>query len=99
MARGGQARQVVIEGRPLSLTNQDKVLWPDDGLTKGDLVAYYRAVARVMLPHLHDRPLTLKIYPDGIDAGPIFSKPRHAARPSGSKGGSIIWSHAADVMP
>ncbi len=89
MARGGQARQVVIEGRPLRLTNQEKVLWPDDGLTKGDLVAYYRAVARVILPHLHDRPLTLKIYPDGIDTGPIFLQ----AAPRGTPEWIQRWQH------
>ena len=89
MARGGQARQVVIEGRPLRLTNQEKVLWPDDGLTKGDLVAYYRAAARVILPHLHDRPLTLKIYPDGIDAGPIFLQ----AAPRGTPEWIQRWQH------
>ena len=48
------------------LTNLDRVLWPETGFTKGDLVAYYRAVARVLLPHLRDRPLTLWRYPSGV---------------------------------
>src|SRR5687768_3558593 len=89
MAQSGQTRQVVIEGRSVRLTNQDKVLWPEEGLTKGDLVTYYRAVARVILPHLHNRPLTLKIYPDGIDAGPIFLQ----AAPHGTPEWVQTWQH------
>jgi bifunctional non-homologous end joining protein LigD len=58
---------VVSDGHTLTLTNQDKVLFPRDGYTKGDLVAYYRAVAPVILPYLHGNPLTLERYPDGID--------------------------------
>jgi len=68
-----------IGGRSLVITNRDKVLWPDDGYTKGDLIAYYRAVAPYMLPHLAGRPLTLQRYPDGIDGQSFFEKhaPRH----------------------
>ncbi len=58
---------VDVGGRPVKLTNQDKVLFPNDGYTKGDLVAYYRAVAPVILPYLRDNPLTMERYPDGID--------------------------------
>ncbi|HTJ27783.1 MAG TPA: non-homologous end-joining DNA ligase [Candidatus Limnocylindria bacterium] len=58
---------VVVGERTLTLTNQDKVLFPRDGYTKGDLVAYYRAVAPVILPYLRGSPLTLERYPDGID--------------------------------
>ena len=55
-----------IDGRTLKLTNQDKVLFPNDGYTKGDLVRYYRAVAPVILPYLRDNPLTMERFPDGI---------------------------------
>ncbi len=65
---------VVIGGRTVSLTNQDKVLFPRDGLTKGDLVTYYRTVAQWILPHLRDNPLTLQRYPDGIDGPSFFEK-------------------------
>jgi bifunctional non-homologous end joining protein LigD len=58
---------VDIDGRTVKLTNQDKVLFPDDGYTKGDLVRYYRAVAPVILPYLRDNPLTMERFPDGID--------------------------------
>jgi bifunctional non-homologous end joining protein LigD len=57
---------IVIGGRQVKLTNQDKVLFPNDGYTKGDLVAYYRAVAPAILPYLRDNPLTMERFPDGI---------------------------------
>jgi len=61
-------------GRPLELSNLDKVFWPDEGITKGDLIDYYRAVADVAVPHLEGRPFTMKRYPDGIAAKPFFQK-------------------------
>ena len=51
--------------RVLRLSNLDKPFWPDEGITKGDLLAYYRDVAPVLVPHLRDRPFTMKRYPDG----------------------------------
>jgi len=60
--------------RVLKLSNLDKVFWPDEGITKGDLLTYYRAIAPVLLPHLRDRPFTLKRYPDGITGGHFFQK-------------------------
>ena len=67
------ARRVVVEveGRTLSLSNLDKVMYPEAGFTKGQVIDYYTRVAPVLLPHLHDRPLTLKRYPDGVE-GPYF---------------------------
>jgi bifunctional non-homologous end joining protein LigD len=65
--------------RELRLTNLDKVFWPDEGITKGDLLEYYRAVAPAVLPHVRDRPFTMKRYPDGIEGGHFFQKdaPKH----------------------
>ncbi len=57
---------VDVGGRAVKLTNQEKVLFPNDDYTKGDLVAYYRAVAPVILPYLRDNPLTMERFPDGI---------------------------------
>lgn len=57
--------------RELRLSNLDKVYWPQEGYTKGDLLTYYYNVSPVMLPHLIDRPLTLKRMPDGL-AGDFF---------------------------
>lgn len=55
-------------------TNRDKVFWPDEGYTKGDLIDYYRAVAPWMLPFLKDRPLVLDRYPNGITGKSFFQK-------------------------
>ena len=63
------AERVVGKAR---LTNQAKVYWPDDGITKGDLCNYYEAVAPVLLPHLYDRPVTLVRFPDGIEGKSFF---------------------------
>jgi bifunctional non-homologous end joining protein LigD len=75
------ALAVVAEGRRLKITNWDKVLYPETGFTKGDLVAYYARVAPVVLPHLHDRPLTLKRYPNGVDAPYFYEKQSPSHRP------------------
>jgi bifunctional non-homologous end joining protein LigD len=53
--------------REVALSNRDKILFPDAGITKGDLINYYRAVADLMLPHIKDRALTLHRFPEGID--------------------------------
>jgi bifunctional non-homologous end joining protein LigD len=65
--------------RKLRLSNLDKVFWPHEGIRKGDLVEYYREVAPVLVPHLKDRPFTMKRYPDGIEGGHFFQKnaPEH----------------------
>ena len=67
----GDAWWMQADGRELRLSNLDKVFWPEEGYTKGDLIAFYFNVAELILPHLHDRPLTMKRMPDGM-AGPYF---------------------------
>ena len=57
------------------------MLYPETGFTKGDLIAYYARVAPVVLPHLHDRPLTLKRYPNGVDAPYFYEKQSPSHRP------------------
>jgi bifunctional non-homologous end joining protein LigD len=71
---------VEVEGRQLSLSNLDKVLYPAVGFTKGQVIDYYTRIAPVLLPHLRDRPLTMKRYPDGVDGGHFYEKriPSHA---------------------
>jgi len=69
--RDGDHWWLELDGRRLRLSNLDKVFWPDEGYTKGDLLAFYYNVAPVLLPYLHGRPLTMKRMPDGI-AGPHF---------------------------
>lgn len=60
--------------REVKLTNQDKVFWPKEGYTKGDLVRFYETMAPLLLPYLRDRPLVLTRYPDGIDGKSFFQK-------------------------
>jgi bifunctional non-homologous end joining protein LigD len=72
--------EVEVEGRRLSLSNLDKVLYPRSGFTKGQVIEYYSRVAPAVLPHLRDRPLTLKRYPNGVEAQYFYEKncPSHA---------------------
>jgi bifunctional non-homologous end joining protein LigD len=77
--RAGSAR-VEIDGRTLDVTNLDRVLWPAAGFTKADLIAYYLAVADVLLPHVRDRPLTLGRFPGGVD-GRGFAQTEIPGRP------------------
>jgi bifunctional non-homologous end joining protein LigD len=72
--------EVQIDGRTLSLSNLDKVLYPEAGFAKGHVIDYYTRVSPVLLPHLRGRPLTLKRYPNGVDAPHFYEKqcPSHA---------------------
>ncbi len=58
----------------VKLTNPDKVWWPQDGITKGNLIAWYDAVADLLLPHLRDRPVHLNRFPDGIDGKSFYQR-------------------------
>jgi bifunctional non-homologous end joining protein LigD len=64
-----------------SVTNPEKVFWPQDGYTKGDLVDYYRAISKWMLPYLKDRPVMLTRYPDGIEGKMFYQKDAPAFAP------------------
>jgi len=74
--------EVVVEGRRLRLTNLDKVLYPETGFTKGQVVDYYARIAPAMLPHLHDRPVTMVRLPDGVEGERFFEKRCPGHRPS-----------------
>lgn len=71
---------VAVDGRRLRLSNLDKVLYPDDGFSKGEVINYYSRIAPVLLPHLVDRPVTLRRYPDGVTGMSFYEKntARHA---------------------
>lgn len=73
----------------LDVTNLDKVLYPACGFTKGEVLAYYQAIAPVMLPHLAKHPVTVKRYPDGIDGVSFYEKRCPAKHP--------VWVHEATV--
>ena len=68
-----------MDDHGVKLSNLDKVFWPDEGITKGDLIDYYRAVAPVLVPHLRGRPFTMRRYPDGAYGKAFFQKdaPKH----------------------
>jgi bifunctional non-homologous end joining protein LigD len=73
------AREARRGNRVVRLTSADRVLFPDDGITKGELWDYYAAVAPAIVPHLRNRPFTMKRYPHGIDGEVFFQKqaPKH----------------------
>ena len=73
---------VVVEGRELTLTNLRKVLYPEDGFTKGEVLDYYQRISGVLLPHVAGRPMTLKRYPEGVDGESFFQKHAPEHRPS-----------------
>lgn len=72
---------VAVDGRRLRLSNLEKVLWPDTGFTKGELIDYYQAVAPVMAPHLAGRALTLRRFPNGVTGQSFFEKNAPSHRP------------------
>jgi bifunctional non-homologous end joining protein LigD len=73
--------EVEVEGRRLKLSNLDKVFYPKVGFTKGKVIDFYRRVAPALLPHLRDRPLTLKRYPDGVEGQFFYEKQCPSYRP------------------
>jgi bifunctional non-homologous end joining protein LigD len=81
--------EVAVGDKTLSLSNLDKVLYPRVGFTKGQVIDYYTRIAPVLLPHLRDRPLTLKRYPNGVEDKFFYEKrcPSHAPE----------WVQTADV--
>jgi bifunctional non-homologous end joining protein LigD len=72
--------EVEVKGRRLSLSNLDKVMYPEVGFTKGQVIDYYTRIAPAVLPHLRDHPLTLKRYPNGVEDKYFYEKraPSHA---------------------
>ncbi len=69
-----EKQQLLVDGRTLSLTNLDKVLYPAAPFTKGQVIEYYARVAEWILPHLKDRPVTLKRFPDGVGGKAFYEK-------------------------
>ncbi|MDA8295680.1 MAG: non-homologous end-joining DNA ligase [Actinomycetota bacterium] len=97
---------VSVEGTQLSLTNLDKVLYPEAGVTKGAVLDYYRQVAPVLLAHLARRPVTFRRFPDGIDGSSFYEKhvPRGAPDfvstiPVPTRSGALDHYPAIDSLP
>ncbi len=79
---GPAARTLVeVDGRELSLSNLTKVMYPEVGFAKAEVIDYYQRIAPVMVPHLAGRPITLKRYPDGVDGPSFFEKNCPSHRP------------------
>ncbi len=88
------AKNPVAQTPRLQFTNQNKVLWPADGSTKGDLIQYYREISPWLLPYLKDRPVVLTRYPDGIDGKSFFQKDAPAYVPDWIRRESMWSEHA-----
>jgi bifunctional non-homologous end joining protein LigD len=80
-----------INGKTVSVSNLDKIFYPETGFTKGQVIDYYMRVSPVLLPHLKDRPLTLKRYPDGVRGGFFYEKRCPSHRPEWIQTASV-WS-------
>ena len=95
---------LTIDGHRLKFTNLNKVFYPKDGYRKRDLLNYYDAVAPLILPHLKDRPLSLKRYPNGIDEPFFFQKEVAASFPKWLRTGmadgirSVIGDNRATLL-
>ena len=83
--------ELVVEGKRLSVSNLDKVLYPKAGFTKGQVIDYYIRIAPALLPHLEDRPLTMKRYPNGVDKEFFYEKNCPSHRPTWVKTAKV-WS-------
>ncbi|HKQ62486.1 MAG TPA: DNA ligase D [Candidatus Polarisedimenticolaceae bacterium] len=81
--------------RELSFTNLDKVFWPEQGITKGELIDYYRSIAPWLLPYLADRPVVLTRYPDGIAGKSFFQKDAPGYTPDWLRRERMWSEHAA----
>ena len=74
---------VEVEGKSLRLTHLSKVMFPDDGITKAELLLYYQTVAPLLLPHIRGRPLSMKAFPKGSESGHIIAAAWHPPPPAG----------------
>ncbi len=83
--------QLIVEGKKLPVSNLNKVLYPKAGFTKGQVIDYYIRIAPVLLPHLKDRPLTMKRYPNGVEGMFFYEKNCPSHRPAWVKTVKV-WS-------
>jgi bifunctional non-homologous end joining protein LigD len=89
-------RRVIVDDRELRLTNLDKVLYPEAGFTKGQVIGYYSRVADVMLPHLRDRPISMRRFPEGVEGHGFFAKNCPSHHPDWLKKVTLPTSHGKE---
>src|SRR5438045_4571692 len=82
--------QLIVEGKKLAVSNLNKILYPKVGFTKGQVIDYYIRIAPVLLPHLKDRPLTMKRYPDGVEGEFFYEKNCPSHRPKWVKTAKVL---------
>jgi bifunctional non-homologous end joining protein LigD len=92
-----QKAELTVEDRKIQVSNLDKVLYPKVGFTKGQVIDYYIRVAPVLLPHLKNRPLTMKRYPDGVEGEFFYEKNCPSHRPKWVQTAKV-WSESNDRM-
>ena len=90
--------EVDVDGRRLSLSNLQKVMYPATGFTKAQVIDYYTRVAPVVLPHLRGRALTLKRYPNGVEGKHFYEKQCPSHRPDWVRTAPVDSSHRGDVI-
>lgn len=89
--------QLIVEGKKLPVSNLNKVLYPKVGFTKGQVIDYYIRIAPVLLPHLENRPLTMKRYPNGVEGEFFYEKNCPSHRPKWVKTAKV-WSEGNNRM-
>jgi bifunctional non-homologous end joining protein LigD len=87
--------QIELEGKKLAVSNLEKVLYPNVGFTKGQVIDYYVRIAPVLLPHLKNRPITLKRYPEGVEGFFFYEKQCPSHRPRWVKTAEVPSRRAA----
>ena len=92
-----RSQMIDVGGRTFPVTNTDKVYFPGSGFTKGEVLAFYSQIAETILPHLKNRPLTLKRYADGITGEPFYEKNAPAHTPAWVKRFAVPRSSGGDI--
>ena len=93
----GTKATLEIEGRKVDVSNLDKVFYPKVGFTKGQVIDYYIRISEVLLPHLKDRPISLKRYPDGVEGFFFYEKQCPSHRPKWVKTAKVSKTEGGEI--
>src|SRR6202790_2998729 len=86
-----------VGGTKVDVTNLDKIFYPKAGFTKGDVIDYYVRISSVLIPHLKERPITLKRYPDGVEGFFFYEKKCPTHRPKWVKTTKVAKSEGGEI--